>query len=238
MQPPRDGAADEEGPMRNDGAGNVQRSSGPDRRLATGDGVRSDGSYYDPEFNAYVVPVVLGQHRISSRADDMLVTTLGSCVAACIHDPVAHVGGMNHFLLPGAPTDGGLGVATRYGGVAMERLINDILARGGQRDRLEVKVFGAARVIDTSFDAGASNAAFVLDYVKAAGLKLTGQDLGGASGRRVHFFPTTGKAFRRLVRPETERETVSQEMDCLRALKHGVPEPVVDLSERRRRNGR
>ncbi|HEY0833299.1 MAG TPA: chemotaxis protein [Azospirillum sp.] len=224
--------------MRKDGAGNAQRSGAPDRRGGTGDGVRSDGSYFDPEFNAYVVPVVLGHHRISSRTDDMLVTTLGSCVAACIHDPVARVGGMNHFLLPGAPTENGAGPATRYGGVAMERLVNDVLARGGQRDRLEVKVFGAARVIDTTFDAGVANAAFVLDYVKAAGLKLTGQDLGGASGRRVHFFPTSGKAFRRLVRPETERETVSQELDCLRALKHGEPEPVVDLSERRRRSGR
>jgi chemotaxis protein CheD len=203
-----------------------------DRRAAGAAGVRSDGSYYDPEFKAYVVPVVLGHHRISSRADDMLVTTLGSCVAACLHDPVARVGGMNHFLLPGAPAEGGIGLATRYGGVAMERLINDLLARGAEKERLEVKLFGGARVIESSMDIGVSNTAFVLDFVEREGLRLTGRDMGGSTGRRVHFFPTTGKAMRRLLRPETERETVSQELDYLRALKRAPMEGDVELWRR------
>lgn len=209
-------------------------ADGYERRSAALDGVRVDGSYFDPEFQAYVVPVVLGHHRISSRADDMLVTTLGSCVAACLHDPVARVGGMNHFLLPGAPVGGdGFGVATRYGSVAMERLINDLLERGAQRERLEVKVFGASRVIETSMDVGASNAAFVLDYVQREGLALSCQDLGGPVGRRVHFFPTTGKAFRRLLRPETERETIHQELDFLKVLKQTPVEGEVELFDRR-----
>ncbi len=184
---------------------------------------RSGDSYYDADFKAYVVPVVLGHHRISSRADDMLVTTLGSCVAACLHDPVARVGGMNHFLLPGAPAEGGIGVATRYGGVAMERLIGDLLALGARMERLEVKLFGAARVIDSSLDVGAANTAFVLEFIRRERLILTGHDLGGVTGRRVHFFPATGKAVRRLLRPEIERETVSRELDCLRTL--GTPPP-------------
>lgn len=207
-------------------------SEAHDRRAAGAEGVRSDGSYYDPEFKAYVVPVVLGHHRISSRADDMLVTTLGSCIAACLHDPVTRVGGMNHFLLPGAPSEGGIGLATRYGGVAMERLINDLLTRGAHKERLEVKLFGGARVIESSMDIGVSNAAFVLDFVQREGLRLTGSDLGGSTGRRVHFFPTTGKAMRRLVRPETERETVSQELDYLRALKQAPLEGDVEVWRR------
>ncbi|MBP2295287.1 chemotaxis protein [Azospirillum rugosum] len=202
-----------------------------DRRTAA-DGLRADGSFFDPEFQAYVVPVVLGHHRISSRADDMLVTTLGSCVAACIHDPVALVGGMNHFLLPGSPVGDGFGVATRYGSVAMERLINDLLARGARRERLEVKLFGGARVIETSLDVGAANRDFALDYVRREGLALAGEDLGGPAGRRVHFFPTTGKAFRRLLRPETERETVHQELDFLKALKGTAVEGEMELFDR------
>ncbi|WP_431855447.1 chemotaxis protein [Azospirillum sp.] len=209
-------------------AGNVAH----DRRGAGAEGVRADGSYYDPEFKTYVVPVVLGHHRISSRADDMLVTTLGSCIAACLHDPVARVGGMNHFLLPGAPAEGGIGIATRYGGVAMERLINDLLARGARKERLEVKLFGGARVIDSSMDVGVANAAFALDFVEREGLRLTGRDLGGATGRRIHFFPTTGKAMRRLLRPETERETVSQELDYLRTLRQAPLEGDVELWRR------
>ena len=188
------------------------------------EGVRAADSYYDADFGAYAVPVVLGHHRVSSRADDMLVTTLGSCVAACLHDPVARVGGMNHFLLPGAPAEGGIGVATRYGGVAMVRLIDDLLAYGARKERLEVKLFGAARVIDSSLDVGAANVAFVLDFVRRERLILTGRDLGGATGRRVHFFPATGKAVRRLLHPEIERETVSRELDWLSTLNGTSPD--------------
>ncbi|GAA4247711.1 chemotaxis protein [Azospirillum formosense] len=211
-----------------------QSSAGIDRHGADGDGPRMDGSYLDREFGAYVVPVVLGHHRISGRDDDMLVTTLGSCVAACINDPVARVGGMNHFLLPGSPSGGeGFGVATRYGSVAMEWLINDLLTRGARRERMEVKLFGAARVIDTSLDVGAANAAFAVDYVRREGLALAVQDLGGDKGRRVHFFPATGRAFRRLLRPEAERETVHQEMDYLQALRRTSVEGEMELFERR-----
>lgn len=232
---PGDRASDGAAPsMRIPGISAFQPSGGQDRRTGVVDGVRSDGSYFDPEFQAYVVPVVLGHHRISSRSDDMLVTTLGSCVAACVHDPVARVGGMNHFLLPGMPEGcEAIGIATRYGSVAMERLINDLLNRGAHRERLEVKVFGASRVIHTSLDVGSANAAFVLDYVKREGLLLAGQDLGGPIGRRVHFFPTTGKAFRRLLRPETERETVYQEIDYLKALRRTPVEGEVELFDRR-----
>ena len=64
----------------------------------------------------------------------MLVTVLGSCVAACIRDPIAGVGGMNHFMLPESDRQR-LGQRVvghmRYGNFAMERLINDILPGAG-----------------------------------------------------------------------------------------------------------
>nr|WP_247893173.1 hypothetical protein [Azospirillum baldaniorum] len=115
----------------------------------------------------------------------------------------------------------------------MERLINDRLARGARRERMEVKLFGAARVIETSLDVGAANAAFAVDYVRREGLGLAVQDLGGDKGRRVHFFPATGRAFRRLLRPEAERETVHQEMDYLQALRRTPVEGEMELFDRR-----
>lgn len=164
---------------------------------------RVDG-FVNPEFRARAWKVYLGRHLVSNRPDVMMVTTLGSCVAACIHDPVAKIGGMNHFLLPEDPA-GGRGpadAAARYGGVAMERLINELLAGGARRDRLVVKVFGGARVIESSYDIGAANARFVIDYISKEELILAGQDLGGAAARRVHYFPADGKVMRRLLRPQ------------------------------------
>ncbi len=77
---------------------------------------------------------------------------LGSCVAACLRDPIAGVGGMNHFLLPGsAEALASGGDATRYGVHLMELLINGPVEEGrATRDRLEAKIFGGAKTI-TSF---------------------------------------------------------------------------------------
>ncbi len=165
---------------------------------------RPDG-HVNPEFRARAWKVYLGRHLVSNRPDVMMVTTLGSCVAACIHDPVAKIGGMNHFLLPEDPSGGrGHGpadAAARYGGVAMERLINELLAGGARRERLIVKVFGGARVIESSYDIGAANARFVIDYISKEELTLAGQDLGGIAARRVHYFPADGKVMRRLLQP-------------------------------------
>ena len=200
----------------------------PARRTAD---QRHAGAYYHPHFDAHIVKVMLGQHKISGRTDEMLVTTLGSCVAACVRDPVAGIGGMNHFLLPDVPegTDDGTSVAARYGSVAMELLINDLLTHGGRRNRLEIKVFGGAKVIDSTLDVGAKNAEFVLSYVRREGLSLVGQDLGGTSARRIHYFPTTGRVLRRALRPEALSETVSQELNFMTTLRQKPIEGDIEL---------
>ena len=189
------------------------------------------GGYFNPQFQAHTLKVFLGHHLVSDRSDVMMVTTLGSCVTACIHDPAVAIGGMNHFLLPEVPEseDGGAGAAARYGSVAMERLINDLLSRGAHRDRLEVKLFGGARVIDSSFDVGQRNARFALDYVRREGLKLIGQDLGGLSPRRIHYFPHSGKALRKLLRPESLSETATQELHFRSTLRQKPIEGDVEL---------
>ncbi|MEI7606722.1 MAG: chemotaxis protein [Rhodospirillaceae bacterium] len=192
---------------------------------------RAAGAYYHPHFDAHIVKVMLGQHKISGRVDEMLVTTLGSCIAACIRDPVAGIGGMNHFLLPEVPegSDDSVNVAARYGSVAMELLINQLLAAGARRNRLEVKVFGGAKVIDSTMDVGAKNAEFVLSYLRNEGINLVGQDLGGSMARRIHYFPSTGRVLRRVLRPEAMSETVNQELNFMSTLRHKPIEGDVEL---------
>ena len=143
----------------------------------------------------------------------MLVTVLGSCVSACIRDPVAVVGGMNHFMLPDS-TDGGWDVAAsgmRYGNVAMERLINDILARGGMRQRLEIKVFGGGNVMKGSSDIGHRNAAFVEAYLAAESIRIAASDLRGSLARRIHYFPATGRVMLLELRPMEDHAVADDE---------------------------
>jgi chemotaxis protein CheD len=170
--------------------------------------------YRDPRFDAIAVKVFPGEHFVTLNPDEMLVTILGSCVTACIRDPLAGVGGMNHFMLPEA-MGGGWDEASgsmRYGNVAMERLINDILVCGGIRQRLEIKVFGGGNVMKgATSNIGHRNADFVETYLAAENLPIAAHHLRGNLPRRVHYFPSTGRVMLlELQRTEEEAVVVSE----------------------------
>lgn len=140
------------------------------------------------------VHVVQGEFRVTSDPEVVLATILGSCVAACLRDPVAKVGGMNHFLLPG-DSDSGTGTdAVRYGVHAMELLVNGILREGARRERLEAKLFGGARMIEGLTDIGTQNAEFAERFLRRERIMLAGGSLRGDRGRRVQFWPVSGRA--------------------------------------------
>ena len=153
--------------------------------------------FRDPRFQAVAVKVNPGEHYVTQSAEEMIVTVLGSCVAVCIRDSVAGVGGMNHFMLPESATGtwGAASASLRYGNFAMERLVNDILCRGGRRTRLEVKVFGGASMIGGGASIGLQNADFVESYLRDEGLPIAAQHLRGDHARRVNYFPLTGRVF-------------------------------------------
>ncbi len=151
-----------------------------------------------------VTHVIQGEYRVSSQADEVLSTLLGSCVAVCLWDPVERVGGMNHFLLPIGPkgaTDGPM----RYGVHAIEVLINALLRHGARRERLRAKLFGGARISSRLRDIGTANAIFARDYLVTEDIPCVAESLGGPSARRVLFRPSTGEA-RQLLVPDPVEE--------------------------------
>ena len=148
--------------------------------------------YRDARFKTIAAKLLPTQYLVVDD-DTALMTLLGSCVAACIRDPLLKIGGMNHFLLPDG--DGSDGAPTRYGSYAMELLINDMLKRGANRSRLEAKVFGGANVLKgfTANTVGTRNSQFVRDYLAAEHIPIVAEDLLGIHPRKVWFFPQTGK---------------------------------------------
>lgn len=138
------------------------------------------------------VHVMQGSCQASAASDEMFTTILGSCVCTCLCDPVAAVGGMNHFLLPNAGFENSRQL--RYGLHAMELLINALLKLGASRPRLEAKLFGGAMMSSRLGAIGKANADFALRYLAAEGITCTGQSLGGTCARRIRFWPTTGRA--------------------------------------------
>jgi len=140
------------------------------------------------------VHVIQGEYRVVTDPNVVLSTVLGSCVAACLRDPEAQVGGMNHFLLPGDSGAGHSGDAERYGVHLMELLVNGLLKQGARRQSLEGKLFGGARMLEGLSDIGAKNAEFAKRFFVNEGIKLVAEDLGGTRGRRIEYFPISGRA--------------------------------------------
>lgn len=148
------------------------------------------------------VHLVQGEYHVTNDSEVVLATILGSCVAACLYDPLARVGGMNHFLLPDDSGCGRGGDATRYGVHAMELLINGLLRHGARRECLEAKLFGGARMLDGLTDVGAQNAAFAERFLSRERISLTGGSLRGEQGRRVQFWPVSGRVRQLLLKPD------------------------------------
>lgn len=164
-----------------------------------------------------IIHVVQGDFRVSQQPEMVLTTLLGSCIATCLSDPVASVGGMNHFLLPSG--DPGDSKNFRYGLYAMEILVNGLLKLGARKSRIEAKLFGGAMMHDGLGRIGAANGAFALQFLGNEGIPCIAKSLGGTMARRIRFVPTTGQAQQIfvqddvIVREPTVRLPVNREDD-------------------------
>ncbi|RFU47490.1 chemoreceptor glutamine deamidase CheD [Paraburkholderia sp. DHOC27] len=175
--------------------------------------------YFDNHFNRPGVKL-LPNEFYTTHEDMVLVTVLGSCVAACIQDRTAGIGGMNHFMLPDDGADVGQAASDsmRYGAYAMEVLINELIKAGGRRERFEAKVFGGAAVLAgmTTMNIGDRNSEFVRRYLALEKIRITAEDLQGSHPRKVAFMPHTGQVMVKKLRLQQESGVAEREQALAR----------------------
>ena len=193
--------------------------------------VLAPNQYYDRNFQIEATKLLPGEYYVTGR-DMLLVTVLGSCVAACIRDPKTGIGGMNHFMLPECgDADNVLSASARYGSYAMEVLINQLIKLGANRSRLEAKVFGGAAVLRgfTTVNVGESNSDFVLDYLANEKIRVVSQDLRGLYPRKVYFFPATGRALVKTLKTVHNNTIIEREQEYGSRLKSSTIAGDVEL---------
>ena len=165
--------------------------------------------YADHHFQYDAVKVLPGEYFVSNE-EIVIMTVLGSCIAACIWDGRARIGGMNHFMLPDGDTGDGSG---RYGSFAMELLINEMLKLGARRETMQAKIFGGGQVMAgfTTMNVGERNTQFVQDYLATERIPIVSQDVLDIHPRKVCYFPVTGKALvKRLAHSHPETLAVEE----------------------------
>ena len=157
--------------------------------------------FYDAHFQNEAVKVLPGEYYVDNE-ELLVMTTLGSCIEACLYDRQARIGGMNHFMLPEGAGDSG-----RYGSYAMELLINEMMKRGASRMTMEAKVFGGGAVIAgmNSLNVGERNTKFVMDFLNTERIPVVSKDVLEIYPRKVCFLPASGKAMvKRLIATNPE----------------------------------
>ena len=189
--------------------------------------------FWDPNQACTVVKILPGEFYVS-REDEQVGTVLGSCVSACIHDPVRHLGGMNHFMLPepkgaGDSWSAANGRAARYGSEAMEQLINALIKAGSRREDFSIKLFGGGRVLAQMTDVGKRNIEFVHRYLATEALRVVAEDLGDVYPRQVQFYPQSGRVRVRQLRRQGDAALVAGESSYLKQLANDPIQGEVEL---------
>ncbi|WP_163834825.1 chemotaxis protein CheD [Spartinivicinus ruber] len=149
-----------------------------------------------------VVKLLPGEVYGTSQQEE-IVTIIGSCVATCLWDPIAKVGGMNHFMLP--ETKKQINVYSvnasqspvrmlmgRYGNFAMFYLIEALLEKGAHLHHLQAKLFGGAKMITHMSDIGKINAEYAVNYLKEVEIPIVASHLFGSFARKITFEPWSG----------------------------------------------
>ncbi|WP_298036762.1 chemotaxis protein CheD [uncultured Desulfuromonas sp.] len=152
-----------------------------------------------------------GEYYVSDQ-EVVISTLLGSCVSACLYDPQKKIVGMNHFLLSNRRYARNMPItiseAGRYGTHAMELLINEMIKLGARRENLKAKAFGGgsllhvARQADNFCCVGEVNGRFIHEFLDNEGIPLVAADLGGNSGRVIHYSASDFSVYARKIHRE------------------------------------
>ena len=157
--------------------------------------------------NTLVVGV--GDCLVSKDPQGTLVTyALGSCIAILIHDSVAGVGGLLHYMLPESSIDN---VKARqrpfmYADTGIPLLFQTAYRLGAEKSRLYVAAVGGAHVLDPhgTFNIGHKNHLAMRKIFRNAGVMVKAEEVGGTASRTVRLEIATGKILMR--QGEEERE--------------------------------
>ncbi len=158
--------------------------------------------FADPSRDFIPTAKLLPGEYYVTKHEEALSTVLGSCIACCIYDVEAKVGGMNHFMLPKLNDNGSKpnwdlshpDAETRFGNYAMEKLINEIMKYGGRRAHLQFKLFGGGNVLgNNSQQVGKRNIEFAEHFIASEGFQIISSDVGSIYPRKIIFHPMSGR---------------------------------------------
>lgn len=129
---------------------------------------------------------------------DVISTILGSCISVCLYSKKTKIGGMIHFAFPDRThASNSLRNDYNFGDSAIKLLVEELqTAAGGKISDLEAKVVGGGKVIggfDKTPDIGMLNILKARQVLRELRIPITGEHVGGNSGRMIYFYSDGGR---------------------------------------------
>jgi chemotaxis protein CheD len=145
-------------------------------------------------------PIVVGmaECRVAYTSGQTLVTYgLGSCIGLAVHDPVARIGGLLHYMLPHSSVapDRARENPSMFADLAIPALLSALIRRGADKQRLIAHAAGGARMLaeERVFEIGRRNHEALRHELAKAGVALRAEAVGGAVSRNLRLEIGTGR---------------------------------------------
>ena len=133
------------------------------------------------------------------QGEGILITyALGSCIGLCFHDPRLRLGALLHIMLP-LNMEAGRTHPMKYADTGIKETLRQLEAKGASRSRMTVKIAGGAKMFEIAGGSGLGNIGqrnieSVHKVLRAEGIRLAAEDVGGSVARTLSFDPSTGRA--------------------------------------------
>ena len=141
--------------------------------------------------------VQVSDMKVGTKGDEIVTHALGSCLGLMVYDPVAHVGGMLHAMLPLSKINPEKAAANPYMFVdkGVPILFKEVYNLGGQKERLIVKAAGCGSPMGKNemFKIGERNYTVLKKLLWKNGVLLKAEEIGDSISRTVYFDIATGR---------------------------------------------
>ena len=146
------------------------------------------------------IVVKVADLNIVSGDGELATLGLGSCVAICLHDPVAKVAGMAHVLLPNKSLSRNAENPAKFPQSAIPLLVEMMQGLGAEKSRLTARLVGGASMFGNLSPSGAvqmgeRNVVASRQVLEEQGIAITAEDTGGTTGRSIRLQAVDGALF-------------------------------------------
>lgn len=144
--------------------------------------------------------IKVGMADLFASCHPCMLTTLGlgSCVGIALYDPVLKAAGLAHIMLPSSQMAKNNSNIAKFADTAIEKLVDDMIKIGAQRERIIAKLAGGAQMFTFNQPSdimriGWRNTVSAKEKLRELRIRVVSEDTGGNYGRTIELYSEDGR---------------------------------------------